>query len=276
MSSRERRYDGGMLRTLSLLWNADDRLRVVNEGSTNRITASYDGDGVRASKTENWPGAALAHNYSWGPDGLLYDSNANTIYTPGFGQQASGVDRYADQDWLGSTRYLSDGQNGNGFPSMLRFDAFGNRSATGGTDAYDSTDLQFAGGLGYQTEFASATEPGVGLQYLDQRHYDPAVGRFISQDPLGLSDYGYAGNDPVNAVDPSGLYSFNEWKSDFLRGSVVVHDWAYEHRYGLGLTAGVAGLLLPGGGLVEGALLGGTFTAGFSASGGSAPLDVPS
>jgi YD repeat-containing protein len=99
-------------------------------------------------------------------NGLLYDSNANAIYTPGFGQQVSGVDRYADQDWLGSTRYLSDGFNGNSFPSMLRFDAFGNRSATGGTDAYDSTDLQFAGGRGYQTEFASATEPGVGVQDL--------------------------------------------------------------------------------------------------------------
>jgi hypothetical protein len=163
MTSRERRYDGGMFRTLSFLWDGDNRLRVVNEGGTNRITAVYDGDGVRASKTENWPGASLTHNYSWGPDGLVYDGNANTTYTPGFGQQANGVDRYLDQDWLGSTRYLSDGANGNSFPSLLRFDAFGKRSATGGADAYDSTDLQFAGGLGYQTEFASTTEPGVGV-----------------------------------------------------------------------------------------------------------------
>jgi hypothetical protein len=45
----------------------------------------------------------------------------------------------------------------------------------------------------------------VGLQYLEQRYYDPAVGRFISSDPIGVSDYLYAGNDPVNGVDPSGL-----------------------------------------------------------------------
>ena len=47
-------------------------------------------------------------------------------------------------------------RTGVNFPAQLRFDAFGNRSATGGTDSYDPTDFQYAGQWGYQTEFASA------------------------------------------------------------------------------------------------------------------------
>src|SRR5262249_43325558 len=98
---------------------------------------------------------------------------------------------------------------GTNLPSALRYDAFGNRSATGGTDPFDSTDFQFAGGFGYQTEYASATEPGLGLEYLEQRYYDPAVGRFISADPIGfaggLNLYAYVENNPIAGIDPSGL-----------------------------------------------------------------------
>jgi RHS repeat-associated protein len=43
------------------------------------------------------------------------------------------------------------------------------------------------------------------------RFYDPATGRYISADPIGLEGginlYGYVQNDPVNKVDPLGLWS---------------------------------------------------------------------
>ena len=51
-----------------------------------------------------------------------------------------------------------------------------------------------------------------GLHYNWNRYYDPATGRYISPDPIGLDGglnlYAYVGNDPVNLVDPEGLWNW--------------------------------------------------------------------
>ncbi|MBL1259455.1 MAG: hypothetical protein COB33_002855, partial [Thiotrichaceae bacterium] len=48
-----------------------------------------------------------------------------------------------------------------------------------------------------------------GLYYYRARYYDPEVGRFISEDPLGfeagINFYAYVNNNPVNFNDPMGL-----------------------------------------------------------------------
>jgi RHS repeat-associated protein len=46
-----------------------------------------------------------------------------------------------------------------------------------------------------------------GLYYFNARWYDPATGRFISEDPIryGANWYGYANNNPLMFVDPTGL-----------------------------------------------------------------------
>jgi uncharacterized protein RhaS with RHS repeats len=43
---------------------------------------------------------------------------------------------------------------------------------------------------------------------LGNRYYDPAIGRFLSQDPAQDESnwYSYCGNNPLVAVDPSGLF----------------------------------------------------------------------
>jgi RHS repeat-associated protein len=53
-----------------------------------------------------------------------------------------------------------------------------------------------------------------GLTYMQARYYDPVIGRFLSIDPVGFVEsgnnaayfnrYAYAGNDPVNSIDPDG------------------------------------------------------------------------
>jgi RHS repeat-associated protein len=51
-------------------------------------------------------------------------------------------------------------------------------------------------------------DPEVGLQYHQARHFDPTVGRWINQDPIGyeagdVNLYRYVGNAPCNDTDPT-------------------------------------------------------------------------
>jgi RHS repeat-associated protein len=67
----------------------------------------------------------------------------------------------------------------------------------------------------------------IGLYHLGARYYDPNLGRFMSQDPMGLAAgdsnlYRYAGNDPVNRADPTGMWS-QPSQGPFEQAT---HDWA--------------------------------------------------
>lgn len=67
-------------------------------------------------------------------------------------------------------------------------------------------------GVKVRYRFAGASlEPETGLYYMRARFYDPTVGRFIAEDPIGIEGganlFAYAGNDPINQRDPTGAMS---------------------------------------------------------------------
>jgi RHS repeat-associated protein len=55
-----------------------------------------------------------------------------------------------------------------------------------------------------------SVDPTGARKYYRARYYDPAAGRFISEDPIrldgGVNLYAYVKNRPVNLVDPLGLW----------------------------------------------------------------------
>jgi RHS repeat-associated protein len=77
------------------------------------------------------------------------------------------------------------------------YDAWGANTST----SWDNTEV-----LGWKG-LQAATRSG--LVYMRARWYDPALGRFLSEDPVGLAgglnQYAFAGDDPINGGDPSGL-----------------------------------------------------------------------
>ncbi|HEX2581553.1 MAG TPA: RHS repeat-associated core domain-containing protein [Dongiaceae bacterium] len=83
---------------------------------------------------------------------------------------------------------------------------FGARGETGGYDAYGNG----GGNAGDGYYFASRRwDQETNLYYNRARYYSPQLGRFLSPDPIGIQGglnlYAYAGNDPVNNTDPTGL-----------------------------------------------------------------------
>ena len=90
------------------------------------------------------------------------------------------------------------------FVQNVDYDSFGTPNSTG---AQPSTKLhtpeQWNGGDALAA---------FGISQLGARLYDPAIGRFLSRDPLLIprtstrtNPYAFASNDPVNSSDPSGL-----------------------------------------------------------------------
>jgi RHS repeat-associated protein len=89
---------------------------------------------------------------------------------------------------------------------IAQTDSSGNATAINSYGPYGESGLNMSGRFGYTGQMRL---PELGLLHYKARAYSPKYGRFLQPDPIGteggLNIYEYAGSDPINASDPSGL-----------------------------------------------------------------------
>ena len=198
----------------------------------NRLGASsqgggyvYDGHGRRVAMSGN---DGSTRRYVYGQDGQLLWSTisggghaaANTAYLHLQGRQvaevkyptgsSTGTPNYVHTDVLGSPVARTNASGG--VLGTTQYEPFG-RTWSGTNPGPASSIVGFTGHV---------NDPETGLVYMQQRHYDPIAGRFLSVDPIvtNASDgsffnrYVYAENNPYRFVDPDGrgpkLFEFSQ------------------------------------------------------------------
>jgi len=224
------------------------------------IDYAVDGDGRRIAKKRN---GALEQGFLYGRGmGPLAELNPNgTVKSRFVYATRANVPDYMVRggqtyrilvDHVGSPRAVVDASTG-AVAQEMDFDEFGRvtRDTNPGFQPFG-----FAGGL-YDAD--------TGLVRFGARDYDPETGRWTAKDPIGFQGgdpnlYGYVLGDPVNWVDPTGLFL------DAIANAIdsVTPDYGSNVAAGLidGATAGGASALFD----TEGACWGAGYGLGGAAS----------
>jgi len=172
-------------------WNARNQLTATSAGSA---VFGYDAVGRRVSTTIG--GTTVPFLY----DGLNPVTISGNLQLAG-----AGLDEI-DAQIVGSTTtsFLRDGLNSavaltNSSAAITvnyGYSAYGDTAVTG----TGTTSLQYTG---------RENDGATGLYYYRARYYSPQLGRFISEDPLGIGAgpnfYAYVAGNPISFVDPLGL-----------------------------------------------------------------------
>ncbi len=211
----------GDSQTTIYTWDAENQFIGVTTPTTT-ISYRYDVLGRRIEKNVN--GVITRYVYD-GLDLLLEANGSNQLTVKHtFG---AGIDRPlmreevdAGLNTVAAQIYHQDGNNnvvtltdmaGNivesyeysAFGKLSVFDANHNALTTPPRTSFTFTGREF--------------DPETGLFYYRTRYYDPSIGRFISEDPIGFLSgdanfYAYVSNNPINWRDPLGLDFLTEFQ----------------------------------------------------------------
>ena len=212
---------------LTLEYNALGKVSRVKSGTSTKVSYSYLADGTKVSALDA------------SGNGLLYsgamvfrkegnESNPESMaYSGGrFVADASGVLRPQIHvlDHLGSVRAIVD-KSGN-VVERDSYYPYGERWNDGSVEQADNRYRY--NGKESQSDF--------GLPYLDYgaRLYDPATGRWLTQDPLsekyyGISPYAFCAGNPMKYVDADGMRIFPKGQEelDMIRNTLPIADREY-------------------------------------------------
>jgi RHS repeat-associated protein len=214
---------------VSFVYGAHNRMLEAYVGGVLKATYAYDGRGQRVKKIEA-AGAQRTFVYHYGRGGELL---GETVYS------SSGA-KLGERDYLWldmlplaqSERTFSGGSVTNSSFVYLHADQLNTpRLATNAAGAVVwrwDTDA-FGIGAANQDPDGDTNLVNVRLRFLGQywdeetgqhynyfRDYDPATGRYIESDPIGLlggvNTFGYVTSNPITAMDPLGLFCYSRWE----------------------------------------------------------------
>jgi len=202
------RLNGDSLRTYT--WDLASRLKSYS-GADGAATAAYDGLGLRTSVNSSLGLRKFVWNYATGVPSLA------TV------QDASGDRRYYIYLPDGTLLYAIDASTSarhfyhfdeNGSTVLLSNDA-GAITDSYGITPYGETVTQNGtteNPFTWLGQWGAMQEGSTSLYYMRARYYDSATARFLSPDPIMSADpvrvnpYQYALANPMQYVDPSGLF----------------------------------------------------------------------
>ena len=192
-------------------WQNGRELTSASKSGTS-ISYTYDGDGIRTSKTVD----GITYNYIYASGKLLRQTwtESGTAHVMDFFYDEKGAPYALKYD--GNTCYYLLNLQGDviGITSaagsrygVYQYDAYGNIIFQSSHSILAKNPLRYRGYV-----FDQET----GFYYLQSRYYDPAIGRFINADSLastgqgflGYNMFAYCGNNPVMGCDPTGLINW--------------------------------------------------------------------
>jgi RHS repeat-associated protein len=196
--------------TWTYTWDPYNKLTEVAKNGTVELRYMYDAFGSRVIRCFNASCSSAERLVNDG-DQLVLARNGTGPITDIYGYYPGGDHPLAVQFQSGKKLvYITDPQ----LNATVRGLADTNRTATNPLvkDYTIGPWGEVAADTGLKTRLKLAGQQydqEVGLYYMRARYYDPALGRFLSEDPIGIAGglnlYAYAGNDPVNMWDPTGL-----------------------------------------------------------------------
>jgi len=185
--------------TRTLEWDGANRMTAIVQG-TKRSEFSYDAWGHRTRIVEKDNGATISDTrFLWCGMQICEerDSSGGVVLRRfyGNGMQDGGASFFYTTDHLQSVRELTDASGS--IRARYEYDPYGRATKTSGDK--DSV-FTFTGHFVHRES---------GLMLAPFRAYDPALGRWLSRDPIGLSGgpnlYGYVHGQPTTARDPLGF-----------------------------------------------------------------------
>lgn len=207
---------GGSVSTSNYVYDGYNRLSEFYSQNT-EAQYSYNPEGLRESKTVN--GDTTRFLYDSG--NIIGEFMGDDYYIYHRGTELIGYTSFS-----GKTATYQQNSHGN-VTALLNYD--GSELKTYTYNAYGKEQAFTANPEGNQTILyqwksetdntynpfrycGEYTDSETGLIYLRNRYYDSSIGRFITEDPAkdGENWYVYCGNNPVNLIDPLGLFDYDD------------------------------------------------------------------